>query len=73
LSYTQLSIVDLAGSERASKTGATPEQLRVRSNLFLLSPSLFTHTLTVFYIPTHTNTHSLSDIYYRKLNPSIKV
>ena len=26
----QLSLVDLAGSERAAKTGATPEQLKVR-------------------------------------------
>ena len=26
----QISLVDLAGSERAAKTGATPEQLKVR-------------------------------------------
>ena len=30
----QLSLVDLAGSERASKTGATPEQLKVSLILF---------------------------------------
>ena len=32
----QLSLVDLAGSERAAKTGATPEQLKVRIFVFLI-------------------------------------
>ena len=50
----QLSIVDLAGSERASKTGATPEQLRVRNGLSHTLSLLISLSLSLSHTHTHT-------------------
>ena len=56
----QLSIVDLAGSERASKTGATPEQLRVSR---IPSPS---------YLNCLNPSPHMNFFLCRKLNPSTR-
>ena len=59
---TQLSIVDLAGSERASKTGASPEQLRVRKTVVFSLSSLIlsvSHTNNIILVP-YTYYHGIT-------------
>ena len=49
--------MDLAGSERASKTGATPEQLRVRYSIHFSVPLSLSLSLSLSFTHTSTNSH----------------
>ena len=64
--------MDLAGSERASKTGATPEQLRVRYSIHFSVP-LSLSSLSLSLSPSLSFTHTSTNSHYHEISHTITI